>query len=1163
MLTVYKASAGSGKTYNLALKYITILLGIKLNEPGGEGRYVLNSKKYAPGGRRFANRHAGILAITFTNKATAEMKERIVRQLEALSHEPVRGKDTPYGDVLTKLYGCDRTELAETAGLALKELLCDYSQFNVSTIDSFFQTVLRTFAREVNHQGDYEVEINDKDAVEAGIGMMLDEINFGNNPRGKKMLRWIDTIVAKNIVDGKKFNVFNSKSSLRKDLRKFVEYMCGEPFRMCHDRMEEYLASDKVTRLASAIADILQKDISVKERDLAAKMRKAFSEYGVEYEWTQFKFDSLLLRLENGEEIVDSMAGLGKNASKRFCQWLEWTPETDRAPFYVKKNLPKIGKNEVYPSEAFDSEAHKFAVELHALYLKKMILEKVLEGCYNLEFLGFASDFINKYRRENNMILLSDTNELLHRIIKEDELSFVYERLGLRLTNLLIDEFQDTSRMQWKNLKPLVANSISGGHDSLIIGDVKQAIYRFRNSDSYMLDRGVENVDFPRNHVTLGLRPEENCNFRSSHTIVKFNNTLFRALAEVDEINGYEGVTQDLPKATENIPGYVRLDFYKNSPKSEDLPSLKAMADDIFRQHESGYSWRDIAILVRSREDGIDVVNYLLSNHPQIPVISDESLLLDKARSVRIILSMLRIIDRAYAFSGVSEEVTETRKFSSIDEVSDMISRYNYYLGRGTDPERALRKAVDDSIGEGERIRSEAFEVIRNRPANPTALVETIIAIFLDENIRKDEYAFISAFQDVLENYFASHPTTIRKFLDWWNLNRDKISLSSSSNVDAVSVMTIHKSKGLQWPCVHIPICSWSMFKPNERLWYDITSVIDGYLPKCAELTPPMLLLASNSYFSETPLAEQYDEDVKKQIADNLNTTYVAFTRAVNELIVSCAVSTSSTGHTYIGVGDNISKALDLIDSESFGMNDKCECKISGKTNLEEGFLFSRYEIGRYTSAQNEQVEKVTTLTCGAETDSNLSYDVVLRNDTRELVAVNDALTETLIVIGGEEVKTEDSPLWKERLDGAAEWGNLVHAVLGGMRRFNDLEMSLKSVSRLYRLSSEESSGLRKMLEESFEKCPEEIARWFDLSKKIYFERDIYDPEADEMLRPDRVVFLDDGDIEIVDYKTSTTEKASYRKQVSRYVEIFKELYPEKRIRGYIWYLRLGKIVEL
>lgn len=1162
MLTVYKASAGSGKTYTLALTYISTLLGIKTTDKDGNVRYVLNSPKRAPGGRRFTNRHRCILAITFTNKATAEMKERIIMQLDRLSELPAPGQpDSPYAPELTARFGCSRRELAEAAALAEKELLSDYSQFNVSTIDSFFQTVLRTFARDVNHQGDYAVELNDSDAVEAGIGLMLDEINYGDHPDARNIKRWVDTLTAKKIAEGKRFNLFDTGSEIRASLRKFVEKMCGEQFRRRSGEMEKYLASGMLPRLAARVAEELDKTIPAEARRLGERFAREFEGRDAILDNLKFDLRKIIDALRRAE--VPDRKSVGPDATKAFINLAEWKEGDEMKPLFNVSKMPKVGKETLFPPGAFVAACAELAREARALLVRHSLLTDLLAGCYNLEFLGFASEFINVYRKDNNLILLSDTNELLKRIIKDEEMPFIYERMGLELTNFMIDEFQDTSRMQWDILKPLVSNSLASDNDSLIIGDVKQAIYRFRNSDSSMLAHDIENVDYPDKHITRGTRPEENTNYRSAHDIVRFNNSIFTVLADIDRVPAYEGVRQSLPAQTASKPTYVRIDFRaKGADKEKD--TLEALVADIRREHEAGYSWRDIAVLVDKGVVGAKIVNYIMAEAPEIPVISDEALLLDRSAAVRLILSMLRIIDEAYALTGLTPEQREDRKSATNREISRMVSRFNFYFGEGASPSEALEKAVEDTPNEADRIHDDIDRVLRLHPANPAALVETIVAARLGENIRKTEYVFIAAFQDVMDSFFSVHEGAgIKAFLQWWDAHKDRLSLASAPEIDAVSVLTVHKSKGLEWPCVHIPFCNWDMSRPDPDIWYDIRPLLEKYLPDCIALAPPRLLLESSALYGldDSPLKPQYDCDIAEQTADRMNMTYVAFTRASNELTATCPGSASAGRTSFRGVGNDLFRAFGEAGAYPLG-DDSLTVPLVLAAPPEDP---SGAETPSFVFSLGAPTAKASAKPADTPAIEGSTYRVVLREDARELTAVEDAVTEAIISIGGEEDKEiADTPgeYSDERMRLAAERGTNIHNVLSTMRRIDDMDKSVSYVGNLARLGKNERREISRILRDAFARGGERVAAWFADDIEVLPEREIFDPRTGETHRPDRVVVFPDGHLEIIDYKFTTEARPSHRRQIDRYRRLLAEIYPGRTILGFLWYPEQNLIVE-
>lgn len=1164
MLTVYKASAGSGKTFTLALEYIKILLGVKTGE-----KYVLNSPRYVPGGRRFSGRHRGILAITFTNKATEEMKTRIIDELDLLIRVPgPEDGDSKYAPRLMEMLGCNRAELREAASIALKELLEDYGNFNVSTIDSFFQTVLRTFAREIDRQGDYNVEIDDDFAVRSGIGLMLDDLNYGTPRHARRILDWIGNFSMSKVEGGSNFNVFNRSDKLLDSLNKYVGSICGEDFRRRSTEMMDYLSDpSRLTRFRAGL-DAIREGIGDSLGKSARKVLELLAGEGLSKDIMPSSVQTLLEEAIAGREFSVNI-GLGNNEGVKIKKFL--LDNVNDA--YVKKYLTKIRKDYVYPSSDFSSHLSAFVAAVYDAELRRHILMRLSEACVDLEFLGFAWHYIDRYRRENNLILLSDTNELLKRIINEAEMPFIYERLGMKLSSLLIDEFQDTSTMQWDNLRPLVANSISNGYDSLIIGDEKQSIYRFRHSDSSMLRYRVEQEDFPTSSRAKGLGKGENTNYRSAPGMVRFNNTLFRRMARNLGDKSYYNVEQEIPVPT---PGksqkkaYVRLQFVPNGGvAAEDseggmvaVGEMELMAREMLRQHEAGYAWSDMAVLVRYRYEATDVVNFLLKEHPEIRVLSDEALLLASSAAVRMIVSMLKLVARSYSSRRGSADDPDAPVFASRGDIVMMMSRFDFYVGQGYTPEDALTLAIDGAPGSTTAIDSDVMEIRRENPSNIIALAEAIIRCKIPESRRKAEFAYIAAFQDALLDYCARNNPSLQGFIDWWEAHKEILAITSAPSSDAVTVMTVHKSKGLEWDCVHVPFATWNMSRDNNRLWLDLAG-LKGISP---DLRPPMLLTNTSSLFGleGSPFKEQYDLDQAGQISDNLNITYVAFTRAGRELCVFSRLSkpTKKSGEHPVGVGTDIMNALSQ-PADSVEMASPVLADLSVHFDPAGRLFVYGSPTRKKEEADKDKKEEKNASGPAAPRFGNVAYTVVCRDDTRELVSVDDAMAEH-IDIGGEEEKevTDLPPETTALMTEAAARGNNLHSILASMETEADFDRAFRRLNASMHLGETEAGEYREVLARAFESAGDTARSWFAPGCRVLVERSIYVPGIDETFRPDRIVVHPDGHTSVVDYKFTSEPRRKHREQVANYVRLLSSM-GYRDVSGYLWYPELRKIIKI
>lgn len=1139
MLTIYKASAGSGKTYTLAFEYVRMLLGVKEEN----GAYKLNLPKCL-NGRSLSARHRNILAITFTNKATEEMKSRIISELSAIAADHSDGSaDCPYVPELLAEFGCTREELREVAEKSLRSLLFDYHHFNVSTIDSFFQTVLRAFAREVDRQGDYGVELNDEFAVVSGIGLMLDDLNYGNPPRRKEMMRWIGNYTLDLVSDGKDGSMFNRSGSLLKNLANYVRKMESEVFKQEADKVLAYLEDpERIKRFVKAI-DSRKTGIMTPLADRAKRLVETFESMGYPEKVLPGAFWRIVNGVIDGEVIkIEEFQQVGTG------KILSWRTSGDNS-FYTKTHCPKEGKNRILPPDSFSDELCDWMNDSYKAVSEIYALDKIKAACPNLEFLGFTWHYINRFREENNLILLSDTHDLLQRIIGGSETPFIYERIGVTLRHFLIDEFQDTSHMQWRNLKPLVADSLSTGGDNLIIGDEKQAIYRFRNSDSSLLHHVVAQEDFPKDHVIRGNCAAENTNHRSAPGIVKFNNALFTRIARNCGVAGYENTVQSIFDRKAALGSYIKIYDTAELEAVNDMPAeFDITAREIIRQHEAGYRWSDIAVLVRRRKEAEAVVNYLLKYYPEIKVLSDEALLLKNSPAVKLVISMLKLVDESY--SAMTDKTVDDRSgapvFGTVGDIRMMISRYEYFTSEGYDAVEALSLALEPS-GEsnGETIAGSIVDIREAHPAGLVSLVETIIAKKVPAARRRQEYAYLAAFQDEVINYCASYNPSVHAFLDWWADASQRLAINSGAGQDAVSVMTVHKSKGLQWACVHVPFGDWELVRSSDSVWVKP----DNLDFVSTELCPPLISveLDKKCALEGSPLKAQTDQNRHEQLVDNLNATYVAYTRPERELTICFS--------KHRAAGKEVFEALaQAADGDDLCMD--LAAYVREDVGTEPAGLM--FEYGAPTKPDRKTEGKP-----GVEDNELRDYRVFFREDTAALTSIDDATADVGEIMedvadNNNSVKA-DVPEYEKLRSVAAERGTHLHSIMADIETADDIDSVIDRAVLRYGLAKEEASEYRKIVANAFEQAGGNADRWFAQNARIFKEQSIYKPENDSTYRPDRIVIGEDGKVEVVDYKFTTEPLASHRCQVEEYVSLLRAMGYEN-VTGFLWYPELNII---
>lgn len=1151
MLTVYKASAGSGKTYNLAKYYIKFLLGIKdkerearaTSEPERLDVWQLNLERKR-NALKINNRHRAILAITFTRKATEEMKQRIVKELSDLTRLPNPNEDDAnYADDLCKSLHCSRQELQQTAQIALQQLLFDYQNFHVSTIDAFFQRVLHTFAREIDIQTDFQVELNDKLAMQTAVGEMLDDFNTASpidtDLKKAQLGLWLYNHMRSLIYEGKKADFLNRDSYAHSTLVDLVAQISKESFKRHKDAMDEYLKTDKLDLFAQAI-DKYQHDIlaEIKRDAQAAADDALIDELGK-------------LRSKKPLAIVRDYLLRGRPVRKMD----DWTDT-------------QAMNNLINPeADASVSPAAKGLFERsYARHCVYYATESISAALTQLGLLRHAWAYLKQLMQDNNLVLISDANELLEKVIGGDDTPFVYERMGLQLVHHLIDEFQDTSTMQWANLFPLVSIGIDDRDDSLIIGDEKQSIYRFRNSDSSILHHGLDEQFDTAQLQHKGNIPIENTNYRSSPDVVRFNNSLFSHLASTLGVDGYENVAQGINK---KHPGHVKFIITRaKSPYSAEDPETKAldeMTAEITRMVGQGeYEHKDIAVLVDTNAQCAKVVDHLVK--VGVPVLSDEALFLYKSWAVQLVINTLKIIDREQSGDTKRPEADGPRMKATNAQMHNVLSQYELFINDGAaTPAEALDRAMLslDATPDAE-VGASIERIMALRPSSLAALIETVIEVQIpDAGARLEHSAYLSALQDAAMQFAAKNrgkgAASLHSFLDWWDDN-PRLAIGGASEADAVKVMTIHKSKGLEFPCVLIPFCKWNAaWKDGVRtptIWTDALktniaglndAAVNAGLKKLDISNAPDALyvrLDKRTRMPQSPFYDDFNREWNLAITDTLNKTYVAFTRARSELIVWCEVPKDIKEVDGGVIGGAIAIACGK-DRPADVPAELC-LDLSAHKSAENPDIL--VEVGQPTVKFLSDSEK-KDLEKKAERDSHaisVGYDVHIRPDVLTVTSINDDQQDVI----DKEPKTQSS---------IKDEGTLLHEIMAGIAHANDLHSAVQLVTNRHGLDSASAARYEQMLAHFI--ADERVKPWFEDYERVYIEQPIYIPGVDDDIRrPDRVVVNADGSVDILDYKFGEAEHPSeHYAQVRRYMRLMRAM-GHSAVRGYILYPRIPLI---
>lgn len=883
-LLVYRASAGSGKTYQLALTYITLLLG-----------YVDEHNRYHLLHADDPRRHREILAITFTNKATAEMRRRIIKELAILASPTDKSAYLPTFRRLLGHSPEDNTsdiEIHQAAQRALDSMLFDLGEIQISTIDAFFQRVLRSFAYEADLAGNYELSLEDQLITQQAINDLL-AIACGyrstvtpRNVNKQILVQRLSQLIANQIEKGDEYKIFNSESSLRTGLVDFVKALSGEDYQLKRHEIEDFL-------LTPNAIENFENALKARAKELEEHLKSVLSEFQTRIVADYFSkyFAGAINR------FIET--GLKDLTETNFCYFLPGHPKQSTV-------VTAAGKKK------FPADTERFFNDLEqsgASFVQLCTIQTILN---NIKYFGLFHEVLKVQQAlkvHTNTVMLSDTNTLLNKIIGDSDTPFIYERIGRQLHHFLIDEFQDTSRMQWQNLRPLLGESLAANNENLIIGDVKQCIYRFRNSDPQLLARDLE--------ITPGISDSFNAktldyNWRSSKTIVDFNNQLFNrvgarvsGLVDDDKAAAYQTVAQTA--ARKQLSGYVNIALSRDGDSVSPDPVTR-MLEHISRELAAGYRPGDITVLVSTNSEGKDIVSQLLEavGSGLLPadtqVLSDEALLVNSAKSVRWIASrlnqMLLIPEKQKPEPGKLPKVTEF----DLDYINERIALHS----QSKLIEDPVEQAIEDFNTlqkQGETAFDFNYKSRKERAAGQSLfeIVQGLIAALPINEWKSSEALYLNAFQDLVLDYCRGRAPSLSGFMALWN---DKLSATAAvgltEGVNAIRVMTIHKSKGLEFKCVHLPFIEGPLDEEKTTRWYETGVFLDS-LNLGVEVPRYFPLNAKKRNTGNMPVeATAFYKEIKRykddQTIDRLNALYVAFTRAERELIVTINTRTKDPG---------------------------------------------------------------------------------------------------------------------------------------------------------------------------------------------------------------------------------------------------------------------------
>ena len=1075
-LTVYKASAGSGKTFTLATEYIRLL--------------VENPTSYR-----------NILAVTFTNKATEEMKMRILSQLYGIWKQLPESAD--YMKVIREKTGYGEELISERAGIALQNLLHNYNYFRVETIDTFFQSVLRNLARELELTTNLRIGLNDHQIEDIAVDQLIADLNTTDI-----VLQWIIRYIMESISDDRSWNVIS----------KIKKFGCT----IFQDRYKE--VSDELSKKMQEPGFFERYTTQLRElREAALEHMKQIGEsFFDELEAEQLTIDDLsgksrgiasfFNKLRRGEFDASIENATVANHLESYEKWCTKThPKRDYIYTLAQGSLGNILRY------AVDERPRQWKLYKSA--------DLTLRHLNQLRLLGSIEQKVRQLNADANRFLLSDTQQLLHALIGESDSPFIFEKIGTQLEHVMIDEFQDTSTVQWQNFCVLLAEAMSHENTSnLIVGDVKQSIYRWRSGDWRLLN----DIEQQFNSQQIETRALDT-NYRSQRNIIQFNNVFFRQAATLEymaqkELNAaeaaqlekaYADVEQKIPAGKDPL-GLVSIrllpaDDYQTA-------TLKQIAETIATLRAQGIPQKEIAILVRVNQYIPTIARYFMEQMPEVTIVSDEAFRLDASNAVCLLVQALRLL---------------THPDDQLTKAAIVKNWHHDVLGEPAEDNRLLLSTVDLDSGLPEAFRNHREELT----AMPLYdLVERLYDIFSLERL-SEQSAYVCTFFDQLAAYVSENTADIFAFLNEWDETICKKTIQSDET-EGVRILSIHKSKGLEYPYVIIPFCDWQLEKQNDNILW------------CKPIEEPFsdLPIAPVDYSQRQMMGTIYEHDYLQEhlqnTVDNLNLLYVAFTRACKGLYVLGRRNAKNLRSTLIEQCLPL-VAKELSDAVIEGMeDDKATLSFTYGTPASPRSDTSRITPQASAKTKNPFLKPAEPLPVA------FSYH-------ESKVSFRQSNRSQAFIEGDDEEKAQ-----RHRYIQA---GSVLHEIFSTIRTVNDIPDALRRLQFEGVLYDEEMTAehITMMLKKRLENP--RVADWFSPRWTLFNECTILSVENGEVKerRPDRVM-TDGQEWIVVDFKFGSP-KPEYHDQVREYMNLIQKMesVSSDKIHGYLWYVYSNKIEEV
>ena len=1022
--TIYNASAGSGKTYTLVQDYLKILF---------TSNSLLTFRT--------------ILALTFTNKAVGEMKERIIDTLKAFSDKSIFKMSNSMFEAIAIDLNIEPKVLHERSKLLLHTIVHNYAAFDISTIDKFNHKLIRTFAHDLKLPVNFEVELDTKSMLAKAVDKLIDKA--GSDKELTKVL--VDFAIEKTD-DDKSWDIsydFNTIAALLINeneipyIDKLKDKTLNDFKTLKTNLKKQFKAnSDQVTEVAKKVLELINQS-QINHTDFSSSyLPKHF------------------IKLAEGNFNVSFST--------------KWQNDLiDGSPIYPKKVSDDVASS----IESIRLQLTDAFLKTKSAIFQIKFLKNALNNIIPLSVLGAIKKSLDELKQEDDLLLISEFNALINNEIKEQPTPFIYERIGEKFKHYFIDEFQDTSVLQWENLIPLVDNAITGQNlkgetgTAMLVGDAKQAIYRWRGGRAeQFIDLYSEGNPFHVNKTVENLPS----NYRSFKNIVEFNNAFFNHISEFAFSNSqhqtiYQNAHQELVLKDD---GYVELSFLNIDDEDKNELYCEAVLNTIEKAVQNGFSLKDICIIVRRKKEGIAIAEYLSSKHYSI--ISSETLMLKNSPEVNFIINILSLANQPKNDEVKIDVLGYLAEHQlSIDDKHDFFSQLIH----------------QDIFNLFNTLKDFGYEFDFNRFLQ-LPIYEAIESIVRQFKLNASSNAFVQFFLDEVLDYSQKYNTSISGFLDFWERKKDNLSIVSPQGENAVQIMTIHKSKGLEFPVVIFPYANQGIyFDLNPKVWFPVDkNHFNGFSHLYLNLNKDL------EDYNETSntIYNNYQSELE---LDSINLLYVVLTRAAEQLYIIS------------------------------------EFDVDKKTQTEKLNNYSGLFIN-YLKSINKWEENTYTY----------SFGVPIKTSEEKTTTHNTIYQDQFISTAKEEhnlnIVTNSGYLWDTLQEKAIEKGNLIHNIMSEIKTTEDVESVLSDFENSGKINDLQHVELKTMVYDIVNHS--QLHSYFNSDCTIYNEQDIITQKG-HLLRPDRIVINSKNEAVIIDYKTGLTN-SKHQEQLYDYQLVLEDM---------------------